>query len=133
MRVETAIPVLNVADLQASFGWFEKLGWKKDWEWGEPPDFGCVRSGDHEIFLCVNGQGSRGFDSSAKGGAEESARGVWLCLNVPDVDEVHRHCQAQGIPVTCAPADMPWNMREMLVIHPDGHVFRIGTPLEEEP
>ena len=26
---------------------------------------------------------------------------------------------------------MPWNVREMHVRHPDGHVFRIGQGLEE--
>jgi len=27
---------------------------------------------------------------------------------------------------------MPWNVREMHVRHPDGHVFRIGKGLKEE-
>jgi hypothetical protein len=29
------------------------------------------------------------------------------------------------------PADRPWNLREMLVRHPDGHMFRIGHHLDE--
>jgi hypothetical protein len=29
------------------------------------------------------------------------------------------------------PTDHPWNMREMQVRHPDGHVFRISKSLEE--
>ncbi len=27
-------PILNVPNIVKSFAWFEKLGWKKDWEWG---------------------------------------------------------------------------------------------------
>ena len=27
--------------------------------------------------------------------------------------------------------DVPWNVREMHVRHPDGHVFRIGREIEE--
>jgi hypothetical protein len=30
------------------------------------------------------------------------------------------------------PTDMPWNVREMHVRHPDGHVFRVGKGLEED-
>ncbi|WP_425153994.1 hypothetical protein [Candidatus Palauibacter sp.] len=44
-------PILNVSDIQESFAWFERLGWKKNWEWGDPPDFGGVTSGDCQIFL----------------------------------------------------------------------------------
>ena len=28
-------------------------------------------------------------------------------------------------------SDMPWNVREMHVRHPDGHVFRIGRGIDE--
>jgi hypothetical protein len=38
-------PILNVSDIQQSFAWFEKLGWKKLWDWGDPPTFGSVSSG----------------------------------------------------------------------------------------
>lgn len=53
-------PILNVSDLAASFAWFDRLGWSKRWDWGEPPTFGAVRAGDCEIFLCQDGQGGRG-------------------------------------------------------------------------
>ena len=45
-------PILNVSDIQESFAWFEKLGWTRGFEWGKPPDFGSVCSGECEIFLC---------------------------------------------------------------------------------
>jgi len=54
-----------------------------------------------------------------------------MSLWVDDVDAVHRHRLEQGIEVTWPPTDMPWNVREMHVRHPDGHVFRIGRGLEE--
>ena len=49
---------------------------------------------------------------------------------VDDVDAIHEHCQAQGLDVTWPPTDMPWNVREMHVRHPDGHVFRISQGLD---
>jgi hypothetical protein len=33
-------PILNVSDIQQSFAWFDKLGWKKAWDWDSPPTFG---------------------------------------------------------------------------------------------
>jgi hypothetical protein len=53
-------PILNVSDLQASFAWFERLGWNRLWDYGDPPGFGAVGNGACEIFLCHNGQGGRG-------------------------------------------------------------------------
>jgi len=57
-------PILNVSNIQESFAWFEKLGWKKGWDWGNPPTFGGVCSGKCEIFLCENGQGGRPRDGT---------------------------------------------------------------------
>jgi catechol 2,3-dioxygenase-like lactoylglutathione lyase family enzyme len=129
-------PILNVTDLQQSFAWFEKLGWSRGWDWGDPPTFGGVCSGKCEIFLCQNGQGGRGKGpgKATFGDADEEAgdRGVWMSIWVDDVDAIHRHCLAQGLEVTWPPTDMPWNVREMHVRHPDGHVFRIGRGFEEE-
>ena len=43
-------PILNVSDIEESFAWFERLGWKKSWDWGDPPDFGGVTCGECQIF-----------------------------------------------------------------------------------
>ena len=40
MKVEGLTPILNVSNIEESFAWFEKLGWEKAWDWGEPPTFG---------------------------------------------------------------------------------------------
>ena len=50
---------------------------------------------------------------------------------VDDVDAVHQRCLEQGLDVTWPPTNMPWNVREMHVRHPDGHVFRISRGTEE--
>ncbi len=68
------VPILNVSDLAASFAWFGKLGWVRHWDWSlqsGPPTFGAVRSGDCEIFLCLNAQGERG---------------TWLSVWIDDAD-----------------------------------------------
>jgi catechol 2,3-dioxygenase-like lactoylglutathione lyase family enzyme len=133
MRVLGLTPILNVSDLAESFEWFEKLGWRKLWDWGDPPSFGGVGCWGSEVFLCVDGQGGRGksdlaVTTGAKG-AESADRGVWMSVWVEDVDAVHRRCIDHGIEVTHPPTDEPWNVREMHVRHPDGHVFRISRGL----
>jgi predicted enzyme related to lactoylglutathione lyase len=106
-------PILNVSDLPASFAWFGRLGWEKAWDWGDPPTFGAVRSGGCEIFLCLQGQGGRG---------------MWMSVWVDDVDAIHERCRAEGLRVSKPPTDEPWGVREMHVVHPDGHTFRISQP-----
>lgn len=134
MLAHRLTPILNVSDIHASFAWFEKLGWTKGWEWGDPASFGGVRSGHCEIFLCEGAQGGRGRGTRTTTygveGDDGADRGVWMSIWVADVDAVHERCLEQGLEVTWPPTDMPWNVREMHVRHPDGHVFRISRGIE---
>ena len=136
MKVQHINPILNVSDIAQSFAWFEKWGWRKLWDWGTPPTFGAVASGDFEIFLCLDGQGGRGRGANAATfgttGDETADKGAWMSVFVDDVDAVYKQCVAAGLDITFPPTDMPWSVREMHVRHPDGHVFRVGTGTEEE-
>lgn len=137
MKVSSLTPILNVSDIQASFEWFESIGWQIGFQWGEPVGFGSVcqsnDQGDCEIFLCHNGQGGRGKGSNTStfgDDPDESAdKGIWMSLWVDDVDTAYAECTAAGVEVTFPPTDMPWNVREMHIRHPDGHVFRVGHVL----
>ncbi|NNK64521.1 MAG: bleomycin resistance family protein [Gemmatimonadetes bacterium] len=128
--------ILNVTDLAESFRWFEAFGWSKLWDWGDPPGFGAVGSGVCEIFLCQDGQGGRSRlpdgERSTDSETSDGNRGVWMSLWVDDVDAVHRRCRDRDIEVIAPPEDMPWQVREMWVRHPDGHVFRVSRGLEHE-
>lgn len=135
MHAKALTPILNVSDFDQSFAWFENLGWKKLWDWGDPPTFGAVGSGDCEIFLCLNAQGGRGRGglpaTFGTGGSTTADRGVWMSVWIDDVDAIHKHCLARGIEVTFPPTDMPWGVRELHVRHPDGHVFRISRGIKK--
>jgi catechol 2,3-dioxygenase-like lactoylglutathione lyase family enzyme len=135
MNALRVTPILNVSDFAQSVAWFEKLGWKKQWDWGDPPTFGGIYSGNCEIFLCEGGQGGRGRSSfkTTFGTPEEQAadKGVWMSIWVEDVDSIHKHCLEQALEITWPPTDMPWGVREMHVRHSDGHVFRITQRLNE--
>ncbi len=136
MEAKGITPILNVSDMQESFRWFERLGWHKRWDWGEPPTFGAVGSGNNEIFLCWRCQGGRGKGDNkgtfGEEGGNSADKGVWMSIWVDDVDTVYQECLNEGIEITWPPTDMPWSVREMHIRHPDGHVFRIGHALKDE-
>jgi len=131
MIVKAVTPILNVSSMEESVAWFEKLGWEKRWLWGEPPSFGAVGSGEVEIFLCRDCQGGRGKSDVTSTEFETEDKGVWMSIWVDDVDSIYKECLENGIEVTWPPTDEPWNVREMHIRHPDGHVFRISKGFEE--
>jgi predicted enzyme related to lactoylglutathione lyase len=59
-------------------------------------------------------------------------KGVWMSIWVDDVDEAHKQCVAAGLEVTFPPTNMPWNVREMHLRHPDGHVFQVSRGNERQ-
>ncbi len=134
MKVVHLTPILNVSNIEESFAWFGKLGWKKGWDWGDPPTFGGVCSGGFEIFLCQNGQGSRGGPMPRHVG-DDGTGGVWMSwfvASAAEVDATYQIAMEQGLIVTWPPTDEPWGVRECHIRHPDGHTFRVGAGIEEE-
>ena len=126
-----------MSDIAASVAWFEKWGWTKQWDWGSPPNFAALKSGNCTIFLCRDGQGGRGRGANQatfgpRGDEQTSDKGVWLWLGVDEVDDLHKHCVSAGIEVTFPPTDMPWGSRELHLRHPDGHVFRLGSGTDDD-
>src|SRR6478672_11955953 len=104
MLAKGLTPILNVSNMARSFEWFEKLGWAKAWEWGEPPNFGSVCSGDYQIFLCLDCPGCRAHRASESAhtleGSDVVDEGTWLSIWVEDVDQVYQECLTRGIEVT---------------------------------
>jgi catechol 2,3-dioxygenase-like lactoylglutathione lyase family enzyme len=140
VKVQRVVPILNVTDVGESFVWFAKLGWAKGFAWdrdesGAGPDFGSVSCAGCEIFLCRDGQGSRGRGENTLTGGPQgdqtADKGSWVSIWVDDVDAIHERCLAEGLDVTYPPTDEPWGVREAHVRHPDGHVFRISKALDD--
>ncbi|MFO0918669.1 MAG: bleomycin resistance family protein [Planctomycetaceae bacterium] len=122
MQLEHLTPILNVSNIEQSIVWFAKFGWKQGFIWkptGEAT-FGSVCCGDIEIFLCRNGQGGR----------EGDGHGAWMSLWVNDVDASYADCKTAGLEVIRPPQNEPWNVREMHVRHPDGHIFRVSRAVD---
>ena len=136
MQAKAITPILNVSNLELSFEWFEKLGWEKKWDWGIPPSFGSVGSGECEIFLCKNGQGGRGKGNNSHTfgpeGDETMDKGSWLSVWVDNVDDIYNIAKQSAIDIVCDPEDMPWGVRECHLRHPDGHVFRVSQLINKQ-
>ena len=116
--LECIIPILRVENLSASIDHYVKvLGFRKDWDWGDPPDFGSVSRDNCTIMLCEGGQGEFG---------------TWLWIGVEDVEEMYEEYKASGAAIKMAPTNFPW-AREMKVEDLDGHVLRIGSDPEGKP
>ena len=118
MKFEKSITILYSADIVRSLDYYtEKLGFDEKWEWDSPPTFGGVNKDDVAIFFCKNDQGNPG---------------TWLCIVVDNVDEYYESIKDKGANIAAVPQTKEWNMREMLVEDPDGHIIRFGHRIECE-
>jgi catechol 2,3-dioxygenase-like lactoylglutathione lyase family enzyme len=146
MKVESITPILNVSDVPASIALFRKLGWTLGFAWNDsgpiepaadrnahgPAHFAGVCCVECQIFLCKDGQRSRGGPAPRHVSGDDDTGGVWMSwwLSWPaEVDEVHALAQREGITVTWPPTDERWGVRECHIVHPDGHTFRISAGL----
>jgi ankyrin repeat protein len=112
-RFLSAVPILNVRNVRASIDYYvEKLGFAKEWDWGDPPTFGCVWRDQVRIFLCHDAQG---------------VRGVWISIFVQDVDALHQDYVRRGALIRQPPTNFEWGVREMNVEDLDGHRLRVGS------
>jgi len=150
MKLNGITPILNVSDVPASIAWFEQLGWKRAFAWNDggmiagaadgnahgPAQFAGVHcdavDGAHgfEVFLCKDGQGSRGGPSPRHAGGGDDTGGVWMSWwleKASDVDALHSLAIAKGITVSWPPTDEPWGVRECHIVHPDGHTIRASA------
>lgn len=58
ISTECLAPILYVGDFQKDVDYYtNNLLFKLQWDWGDPPSFGCVRPDEVEIFFCLNEQG----------------------------------------------------------------------------
>jgi catechol 2,3-dioxygenase-like lactoylglutathione lyase family enzyme len=111
-------PILNVRNLAAAQRYYrDVLGFKIDWEHGEPPSFGSISRGDAVVFLCQGCQGNPGS---------------WMMIFTPSVDRLHAEISRRGAIIKAPPTDMPWGLREMHVADPDGNVIRFACSSDHD-
>jgi ankyrin repeat protein len=116
-RLEHLVPVLNVASVALSIDYYvNKLGFRKLWDWGDPPTFAGVGRDQVEIFLSQDDWGGP----------------TSLSIFVQDVDALHEDYRKSGAAIRRPPTNFPWGARGMDVEDPDGHRLRFGGDGGEE-
>lgn len=106
-------PIFDVVNLKASLAYYrDVLGFKIDWEWGEPADFASVSRGSATLFI---GEGAH-----AGGG------GLWVFTK--QVDKLYVELRKRNARIKMPPTNMPWGNREMHVLDLDGNLLRFGGP-----
>ena len=116
MIFESVVPILYSTNVARSLTYYvEQLAFDDKWEWDNPTTFGGVSKDCVRLFFCLKDQGSPG---------------TWVAINVDNVDEYYETIKARGAKILWPPGDKEWNMREMLVEDPDGHIIRFGHGIE---
>ena len=117
-KVECIIPILKVRNFSASIDYYVNvLGFRVEWDWGDPPDIGSVERDNYSIMLCENEQGHPG---------------TWIWMGVEDAEKYYEEYKASGAKIREAPINYPWAY-EFRVEDLDGHVLRIGSgPKKDE-
>jgi len=107
---EEVIPVLYVEDAARSVAWYERLGFRKEWEHQFEPGF--------PLFVSVARGRARLYLSEHKGDARPN---TLIHLNVKDIDAVSAEF---GIPVD----EEGLAGRECALEDLDGNRLRVATP-----
>ena len=106
-------PIFGVANLRASIAYYrDVLGYKIDWEWGEPADFASVTRSGTTIFI---------DQSDHPGGGA-----LWVFAK--QVDKLHDELRKRNAVIKMPPTNMPWGSREMHILDKDGNLLRFAGP-----
>lgn len=107
-------PLLRVGDLQAAVAFYTgKLGFRRGFLWGDPPEMAGVNLGGVSVHLALRGPGN-----DSRGGA------VYFVIG--DADELHAFHQANGVEIIRPPGDRPYELRDYFVRDPDGNELGFG-------
>jgi lactoylglutathione lyase len=118
---------LTAHDLPATIAWYrDVLGFTVDYQTerdGKPSSAG-IRSGCAKIFLNQD-DGGRGWDR-VKG------EGFAITFETgQDVDAVAAGIKSRGGTLAMAPTDMPWGVRMLRLVDPNGYRLGIWRPLNK--
>jgi uncharacterized glyoxalase superfamily protein PhnB len=118
-NVVLAVPILPCDDIEDMITFYEeRLGFRKEWTAGVPPEDGGVRRGDVQLY----------FMRSPELAASACDREVMLF--VEDVDALHDEHVRRGAPIAEGLRDEAWGLREYCVTDPHGHRLRFAESLE---
>lgn len=120
-QIRDATPVLLVRDVAKAAAYYtDKLGFRSERFWGEPPTFTIVWRDRVAVMLNQVNPG----DAFRPNGDYDGRFSVYL--DVIDADALHAEFQAKGADIVCPPENQPYMMREFQVRDLDGHLLGCG-------
>jgi catechol 2,3-dioxygenase-like lactoylglutathione lyase family enzyme len=103
--------MLYVTDVKASVEFYETLGFSRK---KLKKDFGAVVAGNVELhFHDKNVVPGRYFKKESL--AEPKGAGLYIYVEVSQIDAYYRHLVDSGITTSTEPRDWPWGNREFVV------------------
>jgi catechol 2,3-dioxygenase-like lactoylglutathione lyase family enzyme len=120
-------PFFYVDDVVSSANYYrDKLGFRYDRLWNEPPSFAMVKRGGIIIMLSQNAE--RGVirpnrTVDPEGGAWDAY--IW----VDDADALHGEYAAAGVTIVRPPCDQIYRCRDFEIDDLNGYRLCFGTPL----
>ena len=125
MIAQSCRPLLNVADIEASLGfWRDLLGFEvvTTYEAGGQPAFAQLRSG--EVVLMLN---ARGGDPGPRRARPHYTEAVFY-FGVPSVRDLVRDLRARGFDAP-EPERQVYGLDEVTVRDPDGYEIAFTSPI----
>ena len=114
-----AVPILACTDIDETISFYvDRLGFEREWVWGDPPEDGGVRRGEVQLYFMRNPA------------LAETSAGREVMLFVEDVDTMHAEHVRRGAPMISPLRDEPWGLREYSVADLHGHRLRFAESLE---
>jgi ribosomal-protein-alanine N-acetyltransferase len=122
-RIVIGIPSFEVVDVAATIDfWRDRLGFEVEFAVGDPPTMVSMARGDWRPQQVIVR-----FRAAVSGDVPDHG-GVALDVLAPDVDDLHDELGVRGAPIAAPLATMPWGMRELSVVDPNGIRVRFYAP-----
>jgi len=99
--------------------------------------FTVEQSDDAHTFVSLHGFGidlvsMRDEEKFARDSmSADKGRGLYVYINVEDVDATYEHLLAQGFAPATKPKDWPWGNREFILKDPDGYKLCFWAKMEK--
>jgi uncharacterized glyoxalase superfamily protein PhnB len=113
-----------VQENKLSEKFYKKLGFK------------VLQSDDEHTLVSLNGfnidlVSMRDEDKFARDSmSADKGKGVYVYINVDDVDAKHRELSETGLAPVTGPKDWPWGNREFILKDPDGYKLCFWQPIK---
>jgi catechol 2,3-dioxygenase-like lactoylglutathione lyase family enzyme len=119
----SAIPVVGTEDVLATLSYFEdKLGFERQFVWGDPPVYAGVRAGEALLYIT--------HDPALAAAIRDRNLEPEIFIWVNDIETIYAYHQANA-KITEPLTERPWGVRQYVVREPSGYRLKIAECINE--